>query len=415
LNLSFHIAKRYLFSKKSHNAVHVISLVAICGVAIATMATVCTMSVFNGFQELISDMFSSFDPELKITPVKGKFFDPKTENFLEIYSLTEIDCISESLEDNVLVKYKDRQVPAVLKGISDNFDKLTQIGETLIDGEFVLENEVSHFAVLGVGIADNLGVNARFIFPLDIYAPKRGIQVNLSNPSSSFNIEYTYISGVFMVKQPVYDNHYLITSIRFARNLFNCKTEVSALEIKLKETANIQAVQKKIQQIIGEQYEVKNRYQQQEPAFKMMSIEKWVTFLMLCFILLIAAFNIVGSLSMLIVDKQKDIITLRNLGAGNKLISRIFLFEGWMISAFGAVAGIFLGILLCLGQQHFGWLQLGGGNGAFAVDTYPVRIKISDLFFVLVTVLGIGFLAVLYPVRYLSRKKRKEEVTSQSF
>lgn len=350
-------------------------------------------------------MFSSFDPELKITPVKGKVFDPETEKFFEVYSLAEVDHISESLEDNVLVKYKERQVPVILKGVSDNFGEMTQIKEVLIDGEFVLENDVSNFAVLGIGVADNLGVNARFIFPLDIYAPKRGVQVNLSNPISAFNIEYAYISGVFMVRQPVYDDHYLITSIRFARDLFNYKTEVSALEIKLKESANIQTVQKKIQQIIGEKYEVKNRYQQQESAFKMMSIEKWVTFLMLCFILLIAVFNIVGSLSMLIVDKQKDIITLRNLGAGNKLISRIFLFEGWLISAFGAITGIFLGVLLCLGQQYFGWLQLGGGNGAFAVDAYPVQIKISDLFFVLVTVLGIGFLAVLYPVQYLSRKK----------
>jgi lipoprotein-releasing system permease protein/zinc transport system substrate-binding protein len=406
LNLSFYIAKRYFFSKKSQNAIHIISLVAVCGVAVATMATVCTLSVFNGFQGLVSSMFSSFDPELKITPVKGKVFDPSTEKFLEIYSLSEIECISESLEDNALVRYKERQVPVVLKGVSDNFAELTQIGDVLIDGEFVLKNDVSDFAVLGIGVAGNLGVNANFIFPLDIYAPKRGAQVNLSNPASSFNIEYAYISGVFLVRQQVYDDHYLITSIGFARELFNYETEVSALEIRLKNGENIRAVQKKIQRIIGDEYEVKDRYRQQEAAFKMMNIEKWVTFLMLCFILLIAAFNVVGSLSILIVDKQKDSITLRNLGAGNKLISRIFLFEGWMISAFGAVVGIFLGILLCLGQQYFGWLKLGGGNGTFTVEAYPVRVAISDLFFVLITVLGIGFSAVFYPVRYLSRKDK---------
>jgi lipoprotein-releasing system permease protein/zinc transport system substrate-binding protein len=376
-------------------------------VAIATMATVCTLSVFNGFQGLVSDMFSSFDPELKITPVKGKVFDPATEKFLEVYSLAEIDRISESLEDNVLLKYRERQVPAVLKGVSDHFGEMTRISDVLIDGEFKLENEVSNFAVLGAGVAGNLGVNAHFIFPLDIYAPKRGAQVNLSNPIASFNVEYAYIGGIFMVSQPVYDERYLITSIQFARDLFDYETEVSALEIKLKDVADVPAVQKKIHRIIGEEYEVKDRYRQQEAAFKMMSIEKWVTFLMLCFILLIAVFNVIGSLSMLIVEKQKDILTLRNLGAGNPLISRIFLFEGWMISAFGAVAGIILGILLCMGQQHFGWLQLGGGNGTFAVDAYPVQVKISDLFFVLITVLGIGFLAVLYPVRYLSGYKLK--------
>ena len=406
MNLSFYIAKRYLFSKKSHNAINIISLVAVCGVAIATLATVCTMSVFNGFQGMVFEMFSSFDPDLKITPAKGKVFDPTTDVFLEIKSFPEIDIVSETLEDNILLKYKERQVPAVMKGVSDNFETLTQINDILFDGEFILKDEVNNFATLGIGIASNLGVSANSVLPLDIYAPKRNAPVNLSNPISSFSIDHAYIGALFMISQPVYDDNYMIVSIDFTRELFDYEKEVSALEIKLKDKVNIKSVQKKIQQIIGEDYIVKDLFQQQEAAFKMMSIEKWVTFLMLCFILLIATFNVIGSLSMLIVEKQADIITLRNLGADNKLISRIFLFEGWMISALGAIIGIFFGVLICLGQQYFGWLQLGG-SGAFAVDAYPVQIEIRDLILVLATVLFIGFLAALYPVLYLSKKWAK--------
>jgi ABC-type lipoprotein release transport system permease subunit len=404
VNLSFYIAKRYLFSKKSHNAINIISLVAVCGVTIATLAAVCTLSVFNGFHGLLADMFSTFDPELKITPVKGKVFDPNTEKFLEIRALPEIGLISESLEDNVLVRYSERQVPAIMKGVSGNFNQLVPVEDMLWDGEFKLQNEVSAFANLGIGVAFVLGVNANFVFPLEIYAPKRNIKtVNLSNPMASFNLEYAYISSTFRINQPVYDDNYLLVAIDFARTLFDYETEVSAWELKLKEPAAVPAVQKKIQRILGEDYAVKNRYEQQEAAFKMVNIEKWVTFLMLCFILLIAAFNVIGSLSMLIVDKQRDITTLRNLGAGNKLISRIFLLEGWMISALGAVTGIILGVLLCLGQQYFGWIKMGS-SGTFAVDAYPVQVETGDLLLTLAAVLVIGFLSVIYPVRYLSKK-----------
>jgi lipoprotein-releasing system permease protein/zinc transport system substrate-binding protein len=377
--------------------------VAVCGVTIATLATVCTLSVFNGFQGLVSEMFSAFDPELKITPVKGKVFDPTAEQFLEIRSLPEIELISESLEDNVLVLYRERQVPAILKGVSDNFDQLVPIQDILFDGEFNLHNEVSAFANLGIGVASILGMNANFVFPLEIFVPKRNAKVNLSNPMASFNREYAYISSIFIIEQPVYDDNYLLVPIDLARALFDYETEVSAWELKVKDPTAIPAVQKKIQQILGADYAVHNRYEQQEDAFKMINIEKWVTFLMLCFILLITAFNIIGSLSILMVDKQQDITTLRNLGAGNQLISRIFLLEGWLITILGAATGIVLGVLLCLGQQTFGWIKFGS-SGTFAVDAYPVIIETGDLFITLVAVLTIGFLSVIYPVRYLSKK-----------
>jgi lipoprotein-releasing system permease protein/zinc transport system substrate-binding protein len=403
LNFPFYIAKRYLFSKKSHNAINIISIVAVCGVAVATMATVCSMSVLNGFRGLVTEMFSAFDPELKITPVKGKVFDPNTVMFQEISSLPEIDLIAESLEDNVMINYRGRQCLAILKGVSDNFVSLTNFESTLLDGDTILKNDINNFALLGSGIAGNIGVNTGFVFPMEIDAPKRNVKVNLSNPVTSVNREYAYIGGVFRVNQAVYDENYMIVPIELARDLFDYPKEVSALEIKLKAGASLKEVQAKIQKISGGDFYVKDRYQQQEDTYKMINIEKWVTFLILSFILLIAAFNIIGSLSMLIIDKQADVITLRNLGADNRLISRIFLFEGWLISASGAVTGIGLGVLLCLGQQHFGWLRLGTGDN-FSITAYPVIVSSSDLLFVLMTVLVIGFFSVLYPVRYLAKK-----------
>ena len=403
MNFPFYIARRYLFSKKSHNAVNIISIVAVCGVAVATMATVCTLSVLNGFRGLVEEMFSTFDPQLKIISVKGKVFDPTTVQFDEVRNLPEINIIAKSLQDNVMINYRGRQSLAVLKGVSDNFISLTNLGSIIIDGDTILKNNVNNFALLGLGIANNLGVNAGFVFPMEIDAPKRNVKVNMANPIASINREYVYIGGVFRVDQAVYDENYIIVPIQLARDLFDYEKEVSALEIKLKDGVSIKDVQAKIQKIIGDDFQVKDRYQQQEDTFKMINIEKWVTFLILSFILLIAAFNIIGSLSMLIIDKQADVITLRNLGADNRLISRVFLFEGWMISAFGAVAGIVLGVLLCLGQQHFGWLRLGTGEN-FSVTAYPVIVYFSDLLFILITVLVIGFFSVLYPVRYLAKK-----------
>ncbi|MDR0768625.1 MAG: FtsX-like permease family protein [Dysgonamonadaceae bacterium] len=402
MNFPFYIAKRYLFSKKSHNAVNIISIVAICGVSVATMATVCSLSVLNGFRGLMEEMFSAFDPELRITSVEGKTFNPEAL-VGEIRALPDVELIAESLEDNVMVNYRGRQGLAILKGVSDDFISIADFASTLIDGDTVLKDGVNNFTLLGIGIARNIGVNTGSVYPMEINAPRRGAGVNLSNPLSSINREYVYIGGVFSVKQAVYDENYMLVPIRLARNLFDCEKEVSALEIKLKTGASLKEMQAKIQRISGNACYVKDRYRQQEDTYKMVNIEKWATFLILTFILLIAAFNIVGSLSMLIVDKQADVITLRSLGADNRMISGVFLFEGCMISTFGAVLGIVAGLLLCLGQQHFGWLRLGTGDH-FSVAAYPVIVFPSDLLFILLTVLTVGFFAVLYPVRYLARK-----------
>ena len=405
MNLPFYIARRYLFSKKSHNAINIISAAAVCGIAVATMAMVCTLSVFNGFQGLVSDMFSLFDPEIKITPAKGKVFDSQSEVILKVKQLPEIAVFSEVLEDNVLLNYYDRQVPATLKGVSGNFAALVPIDKALVDGKFQLVDSTgNYYATLGIGLASKLGISAGYVYPMEVYAPKRNAKVNMLNPSESFVQEDLYLGGIFCINQPSYDENLAIAPIELARILFDYDKEISSLEIKLKEGANIAKSQKEIEQILGSKFVVQNRYQQQEASFQMMNIEKWVSYLILCFILMLAAFNVIGSLSMLMVEKQKDVITLRNMGADNRLISWIFLFEGWLISIFGAIIGIVLGLSLCLLQQHFGLLRLGNESGVFVVDAYPVVVKMADVFFVFLTVLVIGFLGALYPVRYLSKK-----------
>ena len=409
MNLSFYIAKRYLFSKKSHNAINVISFVSVCGVAVATIALVCALSVYNGFNDLVSSLFGHFDAELKITPVKGKVFDPETEEIRAVKALPAVACYSEVLQDNVLVRYHDRQGVAVLKGVDASYEQLTQIDSILIDGSFKLADEVVNYANMGIGLAYALGINAGFVTPMEIYAPKRAEQVNMANPASSFHLEYAYIGSVFRTDQQLYDDSYLIVPLALARSLFDYEHEVSAIELKLHDPKQVAQTKQEISRLLGEEFKVQDRFEQQEDSFRMMQIEKWMTFLILTFILAIALFNVVGSLSMLMIEKQADVATLRNLGADNRLIRRIFLLEGWMISAFGAGIGIVIGVSLCLLQQMFGFISLGEAAGAFVIDAYPVRVAVGDIVTILCTVLAIGFLAAWYPVRYLAKRFRIEQ------
>lgn len=408
VNFPFYIAKRYLFSKKSHNAINVISAISVCGVALATLALVCTLSVFNGFQDLVATFFTAFDPELKITAVTGKVFDGQEVRIEALRRMPEIAVFSESLEENAMVQYKDRQTMAVIKGIEDNFEDLTAIDSILFGrGQFVLHDEVVDYAIPGIELVSILGTGIKFLDPLEIYAPKRGVKVNMANPASSFNSADLYSSGlVFAVNQQKYDSSYILTSLQFARRLFQYDTEVSSVELKLKPDVDAGSVKSKIQKILGDDFRVQDRYEQQADTFRIMEIEKLISYIFLTFILMIACFNVIGSLSMLIIDKKADVVTLRNLGASDKLITRIFLFEGRMISLMGAVIGVALGLILCFIQQEFGLLSLGGGNsgGNFVVDAYPVSVHAWDIVIVFVTVLVVGFLSVWYPVRYLSRR-----------
>lgn len=404
MNFPFYIARRYLFSKKSHNAINIISMVSVCGVVVATIALVCALSVYNGFNDLVSTLFSSFDPELKITPRTGKVFDPTTQQMEQVKKMPEVASFCDVLQDNALVRYKERQGVATIKGVDDNFGQLSQIDSVLVDGEFKLSDEVANYATLGIGLASSLGINAGFVSPIEIYAPKRDEKVNLSNPASSFNQEYAFIGAVFCINQQMYDEEYMLVPISLARSLFRYDKEVSAIELRLVGGANVSAVSRDIKEILGDDYLVKDRFEQQAASFKMMQVEKWMTFLILSFILAIALFNVVGSLSMLMIEKQGDVRTLRNMGADDRLIRHIFLIEGWMISAFGALIGVVIGLVLCLLQQELGLIKLGQNAGAFIINAYPVRVAAGDIATVFITVLTIGFLAAWYPVHYLGRK-----------
>lgn len=405
MNFPFYIARRYLFSKKSHNAINVISGISVCGVALATLALVCTLSVFNGFQDLVSNLFTAFDPELKIVPATGKVFDGQDKAIAAIRKMPEVALVSESLEDKALVQYQGRQAMAVIKGVEDNFEELTPIDTILFGrGELLLHDEVVDYAIPGVQLLATLGTGIRFLDPLEVYAPKRGAKVNMANPAASFTGGNLFSSGlVFAVNQEKYDGSYILTSLKFARQLFQYTTEVSAINLKMKEGTDIDAFKRKLEKHLGERFRVFDRYEQQADTFRIMKIEKFISYLFLTFILMIACFNVIGSLSMLIIDKRDDVVTLRNLGANDRQIVRIFLFEGRLISFIGAVSGIVLGVLLCWLQQTFGLISLGAA-GSFIVDAYPVSVHWEDVALIFFTVLAVGFLSVWYLVRYLSRR-----------
>lgn len=405
MNLSLYIAKRYLFSKKKHNAINIIAGVSVCGVTLATIALVCTLSIFNGFQEIVTEFFTAFDPELKISAKQGKFFSVEEENIKAVKAFPDIEVWAETLEEQALVQYKNRQTMVTIKGVTDNFQKLTSIDSLLYGtGSFTLHDEVANYGIMGGELVGTLGTGINPIDPLHIYAPKKGARINMANPTTAFNQDYLYSPGVvFVTNQSKYDATYILTSLSFAQKLFVQDNKVSAIELKLKDKNHINKVKKQIEEVLGEDFIVQNRYEQQADIFRIMEIEKFVSYLFLTFILAIACFNVIGSLSMLILDKQEDVNTLRQLGANNQLITRIFLFEGQLISFSGSIMGIILGVTLCLLQQHFGLLSLGG-SGQFIVDAYPVSLHLGDVCLIFITVVVVGFVAVYYPIRYLCKR-----------
>lgn len=384
-------------------------MISVCGIAIATMAMVCTLSIFNGFTKLVSDSFSIMDPDLQIIPAKGKVFDASSAIFQKIKNLPEVAVVSETVEDNALVKYGERQDPVLIKGVSDQFKEMVDTKRLVTSGEFSLREGDVDFCVAGIGVAINLGLRTDNITPIEIYSPKRDVKIQLANPANAFTTAYTYPAGVFTLNQAKYDDQIILVSLDLARELFRYNNEVTSLDIKLKENVSANDAESKIQKQLGDNFIVKNRFEQQADSFRMVNIEKWVTFLILSFILIIAVFNVVSSLSMLILDKSADIDILRNMGAENNLITRIFKIEGWLISMSGAIAGIVIGLVLCLIQQHFGILKLGQTPGAFIVDSYPVEVIFTDILFVFITVSIIGGLIVLYPVNNLKKRLKQHQ------
>ncbi len=406
MNLPLHIARRYLFSRKTHNAINIVSLVSVLGVAIAVAALVCVLSVYNGFQKLLGDMYSSFDPQIKIKVVEGKTFITNTADFANIRKDPAVAVFCETLEENALVQYKNAQTSATIKGVSDNFGKLTHVEKLMSAGNFTLKDANFNYAVMGVGLAGILGTGSSFIEPITINAPKRIGTINLANPAASFTTADILISGTFGINQPDYDNSLMLVPLSFARDLFEYTDEVTAVEIRLKEGVDPEKYINRFSKILGKKYTVQGIAQQKADFYRINRIEKWMTYLILSFILLIALFNVIGSLSMLILEKRKDATTLSQLGANQKTIRRIFQLEGWLIAMSGALLGLLLGSALCLLQQHFGILKLGGG-GNFIVDAYPVRLMIKDVLLVLGTVFIISIPSTWWPVQAYVRKSER--------
>lgn len=406
MNFPFYIAKRYLFSKKSTHAINVISGISVGGVAVATMALVVTLSVFNGFHDLVASFFTAFDPQIKVVPAKGKSTPSDDPALDRIRSLPQIDVATECVEDMALAVFNERQAMIRVKGVDDNFSELTHINEILYgDGEFRLHAANLQYGTPGIQLAYQLGTGAHWPGYLHVYAPKREGQLDLNNPDAAFVGDSLLSSGVvFSVKQTKYDNDYIITPVAFARNLFGQQGMLTSLELRLKPGSNFDSVKDEIKKIAGDKYLVLDRDEQQAETFNIMKIEKLLAYIFLTFILMVACFNIIGSLSMLIIDKKDDVVTLRNLGANDRQISRIFLLEGRMIAVAGAVIGITLGLLLCWAQQTFGIVRLGDSSGNFVVDSYPVSVHVQDIIIIFVTVIAVGWLAVWYPVRNMSKR-----------
>lgn len=406
MNLSLYIAKRYLFSKQRHQVINIISAVAVAGVALATAAMICTLSVFNGFQNVVADQFTAMDPDIKVLPAVGKSFSTSTPAIDSVRLLPQLDVVSFSVEDKAMVQYNGRQVMVTLKGVDDNFLELTDIEKSLYgSGNPVLKDSLNCYAILGGELMHSLNCGIYFTSPLEIYAPNRGDKVNLTVPSRNFKKGVLLSSGlVFAVNQPVYDANYILTSVDFARRMFRrAADEATAMELKIRQGENQETVKELVEGILGSEFVVLDRYEQQRDIYKVMQVEKLISYVFLTFILLVACFNIIGSLSMLIIEKRDNMNTLRSFGADNKIISNIFVFEGVIVSFVGAIAGIVLGLAFCLAQQEFGLISTGG-SGEFILDSYPVKVVWSDILAVFVTVLVTGIVAVWLPVRVLTKK-----------
>ena len=401
MNLPLFIAKRYLISKKKQNIINIISGISVAGIIVGTMALVIVLSVFNGFNGLITLFFSNFDPDLKITSVEGKMFDPNNFEFDKLKNHPDIIHYSEIIEEVALLKYGNQIYPATIKGVPKNYIEYTNINSLIIDGSFTLKRDGINYAVVGQGVAYNLGVRLSLADHIMIYVPKKGKQVSL-NPARAINHNYIFPSGVFSVLEEI-DSKYILVSYEYAAELFESNQLVSSVELGFAPIINAKKVQKEIQNILGEGFHVKNKYQQHDLIYKTMESEKWAAYLILVFILIIASFNILSSLSMLIIDKKEDILILKSMGATSKIIRQIFLFEGWLISVLGASVGTILGVFIC-------WLQIKleiitlPGNGSFVISAYPVEIIFTDIILVLTVVLLIGFLVSWYPVKFISQK-----------
>ena len=400
-----YIAWRYLFSKKGHNAINIISGISAAAVAVVTAAMICVLSVMNGFGALVERMFSEFDAELLVVPAEGQTLRVDEAPVAALWDLDEVEAVSMVLEQTALVRYKEHQLPARVMGVDSLFARTAHIDSIITDGYYSVWDGAFERAVLGRGLAAQIGMNAHFTGALHLYAPERTGRINMLRPDLSLRHEHAFIAGTFAVNQLEYDDQLMLVSLPLAQRLFDYdENTASALRIAPKDKISypkgtiISNLKFQISKTLGEGYRVLDRYEQQADFFRILRIEKLLTFLLLVFILLIASFNIIGSLSMLIIDKREDIRILSDLGADTPMIRKVFLLEGWLISSLGTMTGLVLGVVLCLCQQHFGWLTLGNGS-EYVISAYPVQVQMTDVLMVAVIVLALGFAAAAWTAR----------------
>jgi ABC-type lipoprotein release transport system permease subunit len=399
-----YIARRYLIAKKSHNIINIISIISVIGVMVGTGALILVLSVFNGFEGLVLSLYNSFNPELKVTAKEGKVFTLDEAQLRKIKGIPDIAMVSETVEENALARFGDQQSIVMMKGVDENFTAMTPLEDFMLNGRYAIGDAGKPYAVIGAGVAYYLGIYPKdFSVPMSLYVPRRTKKTLTGLPDQTFNSQVVNVAGVFTIQQE-FDVSYVLVPIGLARELLEYGGEMSALEIALKPGASPDRVKGEISGVTGPEFDIKDRYQQQATLYKVMKSEKWAVFFILTFILIIAAFNMVGSLSMLIVDKKKDIAVLWSLGAGKSLIRKIFFAEGLMISLSGGILGLLLGGGIALAQQEFGLIRLGGGEGTYIVDAYPVQVRLMDFLSVLATVLVIGALTTWYPVRQISKR-----------
>lgn len=408
MKFSLKIATRYLVSKKTHSAVNIISIISVCGVVVTTAALVCVLSVFNGFAGLIGGRLSMLDPQIAITAVQGKVI-ANADSVIKVVSAVDgVEIAVPTIEDHCLAMFGDYQMPVTVKGVSEDYDSVTAIKDIIIDGDYMLDDGIARYAVFSVGAALQLRARPGFIAQLHLYAPQRQGNVNLSNPAGAFRTDSVFISGVYQVEQSDYDRDMLIIPLDMAQYLFDYENEASTVEVKLKDGADEAKVMRQLQETLGNDYNVKNRLMQQATSFRMVNIEKWMTFLLLGFIMVIATFNVISTLSLLIIDKDESIRIFRSMGATDKQISRIFVFEGWLISLAGAVIGIVSGLALCWIQQTYGLIKLNDTNGVMIVQAYPVQIIWSDVLVVFALVAAVGLLTSIVTSAIMRRRLREK-------
>lgn len=388
-----------MFAKKQFNAIHIITAISSAAVGVVTAAMVCVLSVMNGFGVMVEQLFSQFDPELRITAQAGKSFSISEEKREQLLGLPCVDLLSETISETALVYFEGKQMPVQLMGVDAAFDDLTGIANIITDGHYEVYDGAFDRAVLGQGLAWKLGIGARFVSGIEVYAPKREGKVNMLRPDVNFNRETCFIAGTFAVNQQKYDDNYMLVDIDLTRRLLDYdSTEVTALQVAVAEDYSIKKAKREIAAVLGEGYVVQDRYEQQEDFFRILRVEKLLTTLLLVFILLIATFNGIGSLSMLIIDKQADIRTLSHLGASDSMIRKVFMLEGWMVNALGALSGLVVGLVVCLLQEHLGLLKLGNGT-EYILEAYPVAVQGWDIVLVIVVVLVLGAISSWIPVR----------------